>query len=154
MNFYTPILEPVIGRVMIVGDAASFIEVFVQGAVMYGYRAAKAAAKELKEGNGLVEYVDYWKTSYEYNRPQTMDEACRLAFGLQTLEDRQLDYLFALLGPKKIKSYYDEFNYPRQMLSAIMNHIPRIKREQPDLARKIETLSKATVGELLGEGIN
>jgi flavin-dependent dehydrogenase len=154
MNFYTPILEPVVGNVMIVGDAAAFIEVFVQGAIMYGFRAAKAAAKELKEGNGFAEYVEYWRTSYEYNRPGMIEEACRVAIGLQTLEDKELDYLFAIMEPQKIKSHYDEFTYPKHMLSAIMGHIATIKKEHPDLASKIEALSKASMEELLGGGIN
>jgi len=149
LNFYTPILEPVVGNVMIVGDAASFIEVYVQGAIMYGFRAAKAAAKELKEGNGFTEYVNYWKTSYEYNRLEKMEEACRVALGLPTLEDKELDYLFALLEPQKIKSYYDEFT-SYHLISAIISHIPRIRREHPDLARKIETLFNATIEEILG----
>jgi digeranylgeranylglycerophospholipid reductase len=153
LNFYTPIGEPVIGNVIIVGDAASFIEVYVQGAIMYGFRAAKAAAKELKEGNGFAEYVDSWKTSYEYNRPEKMDEACIVALGLPTLEDTELNYLFGLLEPQKIRSYYDEFTYPQPIISAIMSHIPRIKREYPDLARKIETLFKASIEEILKIGI-
>lgn len=153
LNFYTPILEPVIGNVMIVGDAASFIEVYVQGAIMYGFRAAKAAAKELKEGNGFAEYVNYWKASYEYNRPAKMEGACRVALGLPTLQDEELDYLFTLLEPQKIKSYYDEFSYPKEIISAIMSHMPRIRRERPDLARKIETIFKATIEEILKIGL-
>jgi flavin-dependent dehydrogenase len=152
LNFYTPILEPVVGNVMIVGDAASFIEVYVQGAIMYGFRAAKAAAKELEGDSGFTEYVDYWKTSYEYNRPEMMEEACKLALGLQTLEDKELDYLFALQEPQIIKSYYDEFS-SNLVISAIMNHVPRIKREQPLLAKKIDTLFKAPIEEVLGKGI-
>ncbi len=153
LNFYSPIPDPVAGNVMIVGDAAAFIEVYIQGAIMYGYRAAKAAAKELKEGNGFTEYVNYWRTSYEYNRPGKMEEACRMALGLPALEDKELDYLFALLAPKKMKSYYDEFTYPKHMIEAIMGQIPNIREERPDLAKKIETLFKATIEEILGVGI-
>jgi digeranylgeranylglycerophospholipid reductase len=153
LNFYTSILEPVVGNVMIVGDAASFIEVYIQGAIMYAFRAAKAAAKELKEGNGFAEYIHYWRTSYEYNRPGKMEEACRVALGLVTLEDKEVDYLFDLLAPQKIKSYYDEFDSPKKLMLAMMSHIPRIKREQPDLAKKLETLSKATMEEILEEGM-
>jgi digeranylgeranylglycerophospholipid reductase len=153
LNFYTPILEPVVGNVMIVGDAASFIEVYVQGAIMYGFRAAKAAAKELKEGDGFAEYTDYWRTSYEYNRSEKMEEACRVALGLPTLEDKELDYLFALLEPQKIKSYYDEFTYPKPIISAIMNHLPKIRQEQPDLAGKVETLFDATPEEIMKIGL-
>ena len=153
LNFYSPIPDPVAGNVMIVGDAAAFIEVYIQGAIMYGYRAAKAAAKELQRGDGFTEYIDYWQTSYEYNRPGKMEEACRMALGLPTLEDKELDYLFALLAPQKIKSYYDEFTSPKHMIETIMGHIPKIREELPELAKKIETLFKATIEEILRSGI-
>ena len=153
LNFYSPISEPVVGNVMIVGDAASFIEVYVQGAIMYGYRAAKAAARELKGDSGFAEYDDYWKTSYEYNRPEMIEQACKVALGLPTLEDKELDYLFALLEPQIIKSYYDEFTYPQHIITAIMKHISRIRQEHPDLARKIETLFNATIEEILSGGL-
>lgn len=147
LNFYSPIAEPVVGNVMIVGDAAAFIEVYIQGAIMYGYRAAKAAAKELGEGSGFADYVAYWKTSYEYNRPKKMVEACRMALGLPTLEDEELDYLFALVEPEKIKSYYDEFS-SYKLISAIMKHLPRMSQENPDLAEKIETIFKASIDDI------
>jgi digeranylgeranylglycerophospholipid reductase len=153
LTFYTPIPDPVAGNVIVVGDAASFIEVYVQGAIMYGFRAAKAAAKELNEGDGFAEYVDYWKASYEYNRPEKLDEAVRVALGLPTLDDQELDYLFGLLEPQTIKSYYDEFTYPKQMMSAVMGHLPRIKREQPDLGAKIETLLTGTMEDVMKMGL-
>jgi flavin-dependent dehydrogenase len=134
---------------MIVGDAASFIEVYVQGAIMYGFRAAKAAAKEMKGGDGFAEYVDYWQTSYEYNRPHKMDDACRVALGLPALMDEELDYLFALMAPEKIRSYYDEFSLNR-FIAAVMSHIPKMRGERADLAAKIETLFKAPLEEVLG----
>jgi flavin-dependent dehydrogenase len=149
LNFYTPILEPVVGNVMIVGDAASFIEVYVQGAIMYGFRAARAAAKELKERHGFEDYVRYWKDSYEYHSPEKREDGIRVPLGIATLMDDELDYLYALLEPYKIKSYYDEFDGPKHIISAITNHIPRIRRERPDLARKIEGLFKASIEEIL-----
>jgi len=149
LNFYTPIVEPVAGNVMIVGDAASFIEVYVQGAIMYGFRAAKAAAKELREGNGLTDYVRYWKNSYEYNSPEKRDEACRTALGIPKLTDDEIDYLFALLEPQKIRSYYDEFDAPQHIIAAIRNHLPWIRKDRPDLAGKIDELLVASVEEIL-----
>lgn len=153
LSFYSPILEPVAGNVLIVGDAASFIETYVQGAIMYGFRAAKAAAKELKKGNGFVEYVDYWKASYEYLRPGKMVDGIIIPLGFITLEDEELDYLFALLEPQKIKSYYDEFDIPQNIISAIRSHLSRIRQEKPDLAQKIETLFHATIEEILSMSV-
>ena len=153
LNFHTPILEPVAGNVVIAGDAAAFIEVFVQGALVYGFRAAKAAAKELKEGHGFAEYIDYWKTSFGYNQPGKMEDACRMALGMLAMEDEELDYLFALLEPQKIKSYYDEFAYPVPIRTGIISHIDKIRREKPDLARKVEILFKSSMEEIIKIGI-
>jgi flavin-dependent dehydrogenase len=36
LQFYTPILETVAGRVLIAGDAANYIEAYNQGGIMYG----------------------------------------------------------------------------------------------------------------------
>jgi flavin-dependent dehydrogenase len=153
LNFHTPILDPVAGNVIIAGDAAAFIEVFVQGALVYGFRAAKAAAKEIERGNGFAEYVDYWKRSFGYNKLETMESSCRIALGLMGMEDEELNYLFALLEPQKIKAYYDEFEYPVSIMSRIMGHLDRIRREQPDLARKVDILAKANMDEIINIGI-
>jgi digeranylgeranylglycerophospholipid reductase len=148
MNFYAPIREPLAGKIMIVGDAASFIEVYVQGAIMYGFRAAKAAAKELREGNGLGDYVKYWQDSYEYHIPEKREEAFRTALGITNLMDEEIDYLFALMEPHKIKSYYDEFDAPRNLIAAIKKQIPRMKKERPELAAKIESVFQSTIEEI------
>lgn len=153
LNFHTPILEPVAGNVVIAGDAAAFIEVFVQGALVYGFRAAKAAAKELKEGHGFTEYVDYWKTSFGYNQPGRIEDSCRMALGMLAMEDEELDYLFALLEPRKLKSYYDEFGYPRLIMSGIMSRIGKIRQEQPDLARKVKMLYEGNMEEIIKIGM-
>ena len=120
---------------------------------MYGFRAAKAAAKELKEGDGFTEYVDYWKTSFGYNQPGRIEDSCRMALGMLAMEDEDLDYLFALLEPRKIKSYYDEFGYPRLIMSGIMSHIGKIRQEQPDLARKVEMLYEGNMEEIIKIGM-
>jgi flavin-dependent dehydrogenase len=155
VSFRTCLLDAVEGNVMVVGDAGAFIEVFIQGALVYGFRAAKAAAQELQkgDGSGFAEYVDYWKESFGYNQPGKMEGACRIALGLTTLEDEELDYLFALLEPQILKSYYDEFDYPDLIIAGAMDHMPRIEREQPELARKLSILFKAGMEEIIQIGI-
>ena len=153
LNFHTPILEPVAENVLIAGDSAAFIEAFVQGALVYGFRAAKAAAKELKEGDGFTEYVDYWKTSFGYNQPGKIEDSCRMALGMLAMEDEELDYLFALLEPQVIKSYYDEFAYPVPIRAGILGRIDTIREEKPDLARKIEMLYEGGMEEIIQIGM-
>ena len=148
INFYTPLRDPVAGKIMIVGDAASFIEVYVQGAIMYGFRAAKAAAKELREGNGLVDYVKYWQDSYEYHIPEKREQAFRTALGITNLMDEEIDYLFAVMEPYKIKSYYDEFDAPEKLIAAITQQLPKIRKERPELAERVEAVFQSTVEEI------
>ena len=52
LNFYTPLVNPVEGNVVVVGDAASFIETYVQGGVMYGFQAGNAIVKHLADRQG------------------------------------------------------------------------------------------------------
>ena len=148
MNFYTPLRAPVAGKIMIVGDAASFIEVYIQGAIMYGFKAAKAAAKELREGNGLGDYVKYWQDSYEYHIPEKREQAFRTALGITNLMDEEIDYLFAVMEPYKIKSYYDEFDAPRKIIAAITEQLPHIRKKRPELAERVEAIFQSSVEEI------
>ena len=148
MNFYTPLHTPVAGKIIIVGDAASFIEVYIQGAIMYGFRAAKAAAKELREGNGLGDYVKYWQDSYEYHIPEKREQAFRTALGIPNLMDEEIDYLFAMMEPHKIKSYYDEFDAPRKIIAAIKEQLPQIRKKRPELAKRVEAIFQSSVEEI------
>jgi flavin-dependent dehydrogenase len=149
LNFRTPIQEPKVGNILVIGDAASFIEVYVQGAIMYGYRSAKAVLDEMEGKSGLDEYVDYWKGSYEYLRPGMIEEALR-GYGIQMLEDSDLDYLFGLTDSKSYKGYYNEFSFPGVIQQAIAAEIPRIAKERPELIQKIQSLfEEATVEETL-----
>jgi flavin-dependent dehydrogenase len=148
LYFRTPISEPVKGRVVIVGDAPSFIEVYVQGALMYGYQGAKAIIKEMKGEDGLSEYTQSWKNTFEYNFPGEIEKATQ-AFGLHVLEDEELDYLFGLTENDNISGYLNEFTDPDRVMGGILKNLQRIRKERPALAKKIEEFGKVSVTEAL-----
>ena len=149
LNFRTPIEKPRVGNVAVIGDAASFIEVYVQGAIMYGYRAAQAILDEMKGMPGLDEYVDYWKGSFEYLRPGMVEQVLR-GYGIHLLEDDDMNYLFGLTDSKSYKGYYNEFSFPDVIQQAIAAEMPRIMQERPALIQKLQNLfEKATVEETL-----
>jgi len=149
LNFRTPILEAKVGNALVIGDAASFIEVYVQGAIMYGYRASKAILDEMNGKPGLDEYVDYWKGSYEYFKPGMIEQALR-GYGIHVLDDSDLDYLFSLTDSKSYKGYYNEFSFPDVIQQALTVEMPRIIKERPELIQKIQNLfEKASAEEAL-----
>ncbi len=148
LNFYTPLIEPVQGRVVVAGDAAAFIETYIQGALMYGYSAGKAVAAHLTQGSGLERYAELWKKTFEYNDPEEIKQATQ-GFGLHVLDDEDLDYLFALTQGDDIRGFVNEFSDAATVRSAIMQHIDQIRSERPGLARRIETFSDVSVDDAL-----
>jgi digeranylgeranylglycerophospholipid reductase len=137
INFYTCIMKPVEGNIVVVGDAAAFIETYCQSAMMYGFRAAKAALKVLGTGKGYEEYTDFWRKSFEYCWPGEIEKALQ-GFGLHMISDEELDYIFSLTDNEKHEGYVSENSAPDVMKKAIMSHIDQIRRERPDTAKTIE----------------
>jgi digeranylgeranylglycerophospholipid reductase len=148
LTFFTPIPEPRAGRILIVGDAASYIEVYNQGGIMYGYEAACAVAAFLKTGSGLENYLEFWKKTYGYNQPGSIETATQ-AFGLHVLEDDELDYIFGLTENEVHKGYVNEHSSKETTMGAIMSHIDQIKNDRPELAAKIEKFDQVSTEEFL-----
>jgi digeranylgeranylglycerophospholipid reductase len=151
LNFFTPLGNPVEGNVVVVGDAAAFIETYVQGAIMYGYQAALAVSKQLATGAGIDEYARSWKSSFEYNDPKEIKLATQ-GFGLHVLDDGDIDYLFSLTAGDDIRGFVNEFSDPLTVRSALYSHMEQIERERPGLAAKLKRFSDVSVADALQIG--
>ncbi len=148
LNFATPLIDPVEGNVVVVGDAAAFIETYVQGAIMYGYQAAHAIAQQLETGTGLDEYARSWGNSFEYNDPEEIKLSTQ-GFGLHVLDDADIDYLFGLTAGDDIQGFVNEFSEPMTMRTAISSHLVQIENERPALAATLKRFSDVSVAEAL-----
>lgn len=148
LNFYTCIMNPVEGNIVVVGDAAAFIETYCQSAMMYGYRAAHAALKVLETGSGYDDYTNFWRESFEYCWPGEIEKALQ-GFGLGQLDDTALDYIFGLTNNEEYEGYVSENTAPDVMKKAIMSHIDQIRRERPDIAAVIEKHWKASAEDIV-----
>jgi len=96
----TPVKEPIVGNVVIVGDAGATIETLIQGAVACGYLGVKAIEKELNGQNGYQEYIDWWQQAFEFNDPTYFSTVNRY-FSLNSLcSDEEVDYLYKTLSGK------------------------------------------------------
>jgi flavin-dependent dehydrogenase len=145
-NVRTPIPEPRVGNIVVIGDAASFIEVLVQGAIMYGYRAAKAIIDEMKGNPGLDEFVQYWKDSYGYLKPGMIEELFGKGYyGIHYLEDSDLDDLFKLTDSKSYKGYYNSFTMVDTIRKALIAEKPKVMKERPDLFQKLKKLFETSI---------
>jgi len=91
-----PIREPVIGNVILVGDAGG-PETFIQGAVACGYQAVKAIEKELNGLKGYQEYTDWWQNSFQFNKKRVFSTPGERPYPLNHIQsDEELDFLYGL----------------------------------------------------------
>lgn len=92
-----PIAEPVVGNVVIAGDAGAPIETFIQGAVACGYQAVKAIEKEGKGLKGYEWYVTWWQNSFGFNKKKRYSTLSERPYPLNRVQtDEELDFLFSL----------------------------------------------------------
>ena len=98
----SPIKDPVEGNVVVVGDAGSPAETWIQGALASAYVAVKAIGKELKGQKGYPEYIDWWQKAFYFHK----SDYVRMMLGMFALanawsSDDDVDYVYNLFRDKK-----------------------------------------------------
>jgi flavin-dependent dehydrogenase len=135
---YSPIREPVVGNLLIVGDAAGTTDVLIHGALVCGYHAGNAVAKALTHGveTGLQEYRTFWQNSIEFikhpkrSSPRSFDKY---------FTEEEMDYLFKLIDNELFPGVMNSFKNFEATAGAILKHQDIIQRENSALFTKIET---------------
>lgn len=141
---YMPLLNPCANNAIIIGDAAAFVEVETQGALLCGYHAAQAVLKELEGQDGWTDYTEWWQTSFEFNGPDYMKVSQGYAL-VPVYTDDEIDYLFALAEPKCMKGTYSQYKTPLYMWENILSHDEQIKVERPELYAKIQRMDRSSL---------
>jgi flavin-dependent dehydrogenase len=146
---YTSLQVPHRGNVLVIGDAAAYVEIEIQGALMTGFRAGKAVAKELQSGDGFRDYTGWWQSSFEFNSDTYLQVAQGFAL-VPAYTDDELDFLFSLIEDEELEGTYSQYKSPRIMWAAILRHEDRIAADRPDLHQKIKH-TKLTLRDILQE---
>ncbi len=124
----TPMREPVEGNVVIVGDAGSPTETWIQGAVASAYMAVKAISKELNGQKGYPEYIDWWQRAFYFHNPDYFN----MVLGMFALAnawscDEDVDYVYNLFQDKE---------GPPQTI--IAENLELIKEGKPELYERLK----------------
>jgi flavin-dependent dehydrogenase len=141
-------MQPWRGNALAIGDAAAFVEVETQGALMCGFYAATAVCMELAGQPGFAQYTQWWQRAFEFNGP----DALRVAQGyalVPAYSDDELDYLFGLVEGEALPGSYSQYHTPKYMWDAILAHRERIAQERPKLLQKIESSMQRTLNDTL-----
>lgn len=143
---YNSMLTPHKGNSLIIGDAAAYVEVEVQGALMCGFHAGNAVCNELMDRGGFKQYTQWWQRSFEFNS----EEALRVAQGyalVPTYTDDEIDYLFGLVEDVILDGAYGQYKAPRLLWDAILLHKEKIAQENPEVYRKITNNAQLTLAD-------
>jgi len=123
---FVAIREPVVGNVIIVGDAAAG-EAWIQGAVACGHQAVKSILKEMDGQRGYRDYIAWWQRAFFPTDPGYYKSLVRREiFASCTAEE--VDYIYQLLNDKGIQ---------RSPHAAIARHLSIIREGRPALYEKI-----------------
>lgn len=145
---YMPLRDPARGNVLVIGDAAAYVEVEMQGALACGFHAGRAAAEELAGRSGFADYTRWWQRSFEFNGEDWMQVAQGFAL-VPTYTDEELDFLFGLIEDEVLEGTYNQYRSPRLMWGAILRHTERIRAERPALHEKIMRRAQVMLSDML-----
>jgi flavin-dependent dehydrogenase len=132
IGLFHRLLEPIVGNILILGEAAGLNETSNPGAIACGYQAAKAVLREINGDTGFISYSRWWQNAFEGNTPNYGKAAGRF-FSLNSLcNDDEVDYLY--------QAYQGEVGVPAM---TIAKDLDRIKNTHPELYKKLERTGMA-----------
>ena len=127
---------PYKGNVLLIGDAAAFVETQAQGALNCGFWAADAVEKELAGENGFEQYTKKWQENFEFIG-EGMNEVTS-GYGLVPYyTDEEIIYIFQLLQGITMDGSWSQYKTPRMMWGKIHEQSDRIQKERPEIWDKI-----------------
>jgi len=144
-NIWSPAPTPFKDNVLFVGDAAWTVEAECTGSMMSGRRAANAITEAFRERrlnrDGVRTYIDWWQQSF----PGFMDykEFLTLLSGALIGED-SVNYLYKLVTDV-LPCSLNPYNLLNNVNSRIMNSMPRIQQERPDIIARLQALAALPV---------
>ena len=139
---FLAIPKPYAGNVLAIGDSAAHIEVINQGAMMCGFNAGNAVARELNGDQGFGEYERWWNDAFEFNC-EDPEELMRVYGALnikRTLADDEIDYLFAMLAGEQHSGHFNQYEVPKNFWTAVLKHDDEIRKDNPALYEKMSAI--------------
>jgi flavin-dependent dehydrogenase len=143
---FSPIKKPYKGNVLVIGDAAAFVETQAQGALNCGLWAAEAVAQELEGKPGFEEYTQKWLKTFEFNDDGMLQVTSGYAL-IPYYTDEEVEYLFSLLDGVTMNGSWSQYDSPRMLWREIHKNDERIQKERPEVWAKITKQQAKTLSD-------
>jgi flavin-dependent dehydrogenase len=147
-NLYSPVAEPFKDNVLLVGDAIYSPQISINGGMICGRKAANAVVLALLEGKrnkeGVASYLNWWKKDFIERFPYAGGNP------MENLEDSELDYLFRQFK-EPLPGTLDPITAGKYMQQQMMNIMPTISNEHPEILQKLQEVQNRTSEEIYAE---
>jgi len=153
-NMYAPIVQPCKDNVLFAGDAGWCQEAEKTGAVMCGVRAAGAVVEAMMErqynDHGVKSYSDWW----QHYHIEKLDHNVFLKNLYMPIlcSDTEIDYIFNTITDV-LPTVLDPYEVPNTLGKAMLDIIPMIQKERPELLSKLTGFSSLPPEKVLAKTI-
>jgi len=157
LSCYTPIINPYKDRVLVIGDAASCVDLENTGAMLSGLKAGHAISNAVQEKNlglettGISHYLNWWKKDYiDVGNYEAMMKGVGLRLILT--EEEEINYYLGL-----IKETLPPLWAPggteqgKKVARAIARATSSIERDRPDIFQKMQRVRGLPATEIYAE---
>ena len=150
-NMISPVMNPVKGNFVFVGDTIWFQESEMTGAVISAWKAVGAITVALKEGKeALNEYTSWWQKTYanKYDFTQMVRGSTMNAF----LNTEDMDFLFAHIE-EALPSCLDPYEVSNYIGGAFAKILPIMQKERPEIIGKLTKVRTSPLSKLISANI-
>jgi flavin-dependent dehydrogenase len=150
MSGWSPVSEPYMDNVLLVGDSAWFGEAEITGSMMCGKRAANALTIALRDNKpnreGILNYIEWWKKSF----PEFDDyrNFFMIVLFYSVFSAEELNYLYGLFK-SPLQPNLNPFLVVRLVKKALEPMMPQVQKEMPSVAEKLKMLEIDNIDEIL-----
>ena len=149
LNFFSPVEDPFCDNVLVIGDAAWPIEAEITGAIMCGWKAANAVTLAFRDNKlhreGVEPYLTWWKESFLHYDYQGYLRSLAM---LYVLKEDDVIFVYNLMD-KPLPCTLNPHKMQALMNAAILEKMPVIQAERPEILEKFQKIATEPLEELL-----
>ncbi len=153
-NIWAPVAAPVVGNVLITGDAGWTVEAECTGSMMCGLKAAGAVAEAFRNkktgAEGVASYTQWWNRHFPAS--QDYKDFLLLLSSAVIGEDKSL-YLNKLVT-ETLPCSLNPYNLLKGINAVVMGKIGQIQHQRPDIIQAIQGLAGLPLNEQMRGFIN
>ncbi len=140
-NIWAPVAAPVVGNVLIAGDAGWTVEAECTGSMMCGLKAAGAVAEAFRNGRRGPEAVGEYSAWWNRHFPGSQDYKDFLLLLSSTIVGPEKSLYLNKLVTETLPGSLNPYNLLKGINAAIMGKMGRIQQERPDIIQTLQAVS-------------